>query len=69
MYSELSTTTHATTKKPPTRGEASSVCRADLRGDVRLDSPIVCRDEAGIAEPTGVLVSIRVAIRLPMVST
>jgi len=26
---------------------------------VRLDSPIVCRGEAGIAEPTGVLVSMR----------
>jgi hypothetical protein len=40
-----------------------------LRGDVPLDSPIVGRDEAEIAEPTGVFVSIRVAIRLPMVST
>ena len=55
----LSTTHMRTTNKPPTRGEASSVCRVELRGDVRLDSPLVCRGEAGIAEPTGVLVSMR----------
>jgi hypothetical protein len=59
----------ATTRKPPTRGNRVQHFRADLRGDVRLDSPIVCRDEAEIAEPNGVVVSIRVAIRLPMVST
>ena len=49
--------------------ELEDKLKATVRGDVRFDSPIVCRDEAGTAQSTGVFVSIRVAIRLPMVST